>query len=213
MEKIAIFDMDGTVLDSMDAWRSLNVLYAEKLGVPLTDEARSEIYQLSGTQFVRYFQSHFGLEMDIEQIINHAYDAMRVTYTRGVPEKPGAKAYLKRLGERGVKRVIATATPTDLAEIALKTSSLAPYVDLLTTTRMIGIEKYKPEFWLEVASRAGGTAAECTVYEDALYAIEGARKAGMKVIGMEDPTNLCDREAMRSLCEKVIASYDELALD
>ena len=181
MEKIAIFDMDGTVLDSMDAWRSLNVLYAEKLGVPLTDEARSEIYQLSGTQFVRYFQTHFGLEMDIEQIINHAYDAMRVTYTRGVPEKPGAKAYLQRLGERGVKRVIATATPTELAEIALKTS------------------------------RAGGTAAECTVYEDALYAIEGARKAGMKVIGVEDPTNLCDREAMRSLCEKVIASYDELA--
>lgn len=210
MKKIAIFDMDGTVLDSMDAWRSLNLLYAQQLGVPLTDENRREIYQLSGSQFVRYFKERFGVETDLTAVVDAAYAGMHEHYTRGLPEKPGAKAYLKKLGERGVKRVIATATPTDLAQIALEVSGLAPYFDLVTTTRMIGIEKSKPEFWLEVAQRAGGTAADCVVYEDALYAMKGAHSAGMELIGIEDTTNLCDREAMKAICTKVIAHYDEL---
>ena len=210
MKKIAIFDMDGTVLDSMDAWRSLNLLYAQKLGVPLTDENRSEIYQLSGSQFVRYFKEHFGVDTDLREIIRCAYEGMHAQYTRGLPEKPGAKDYLRYLGEQNVKRVLATATPTDLAQIALRTSGLAPYFDLVTTTQMIGMEKSKPEFWLEVARRAGGEAADCVVYEDALYAMEGAHKAGMELVGIEDDTNLCDREAMKAICTRVIAHYDQL---
>ena len=209
-KKIAIFDMDGTVLDSMNQWRSLNLRYAETLGIPLTEENRREIYQLSGSQFVRYFKEKFGVETDIKGIVDNAYTAMREFYTNGLPEKPGAKDYLRRLGEAGVMRVIATATPTDLAEIALETSGLAPYFDLVTTTRMIGIEKYKAEFWHEVAHRAGGEAADCVVYEDAVYAMQGARLAEMDVIGIEDDTNENERETMREICAQVVGHYEEL---
>jgi HAD superfamily hydrolase (TIGR01509 family) len=210
MSQTALFDMDGTVLDSMGCWRELNVAYAQSLHIPITPQLRAELLTLSGTQFVRYFQEHFGVKTDLDDVFARAHAAMLPQYRRGLPEKPGAKAYLERLRVRGVQRVLATATPTELARVALDHSGLTPYFDLVTTTQMIGLEKSDPAFWLAVARRAGASPASCTVYEDVLYAAEGARRAGMDVIAIEDETNARDRDALRALSLRMIASYDEL---
>ena len=101
-------------------------------------------------------------------------------------------------------------TPQELAVRALDRHGLTPYFRFVVGTKEERRGKDDPVFFELTASRLGVTAAECTVFEDALYAMQGAKKAGCRVIGVEDGTNLADREEMIRLCDRVIADYAEL---
>lgn len=208
--KAALFDMDGTVLDSMGYWRSININYLKKQGLVLTEEMKEQVTQMTGSQAVEFFKKHHGLETSFEEMLQDAFVEICKCYTTGLPPKDGAVAYLERLKERGVLRVIATASPTALAKIALEKSGLAPHFDLVTTTESIGIEKFDPAFWESVCEKVGVQTSEATVFEDALYAMEGAKKAGCDIIGITDDTNAADRQAIHAIASRVINSYDEL---
>ena len=208
--KAAIFDMDGTLLDSMGQWRQLNVEFIRQRGIQPTEEEAMELTQLSGVKAVRYFQERFGMDCDYDEICEIACRAMEKVYAEGVPEKPGAAAYLRRLGERGVLRVVATATPARYALIALNRSGITPHCDFLYSTEMIGVEKNDPAFYDRLCADIGVGKADCVMFEDALYAMEGARDAGLGVIGVTDPTNAAYRETMRTVCDRVIDSFDEM---
>lgn len=208
--KAAIFDMDGTLLDSMGQWRQLNVEFIRQRGIQPTEEEAMELTQLSGIKAVRYFQERFGMDCDYDEISAISCRAMEKVYAEGVPEKPGAAAYLRRLGERGVLRVVATATPARYALIALNRSGITPHCDFIYSTEMIGVEKNDPAFFDRLCADIGVGKADCVMFEDALYAMEGARGSGLGVIGVTDPTNAAYRETMRAVCDRVIDSFDEM---
>ena len=197
--KAAIFDMDGTLLD-----------FIRQRGIQPTEEEAMELTQLSGVKAVRYFQERFGMDCDYDEISAISCRAMEKVYAEGVPEKPGAAAYLRRLGERGVLRVVATATPARYALIALNRSGITPHCDFIYSTEMIGVEKNDPAFYDRLCADIGVGKADCVMFEDALYAMEGARDAGLGVIGVTDPTNAAYRETMRTVCDRVIDSFDEM---
>ena len=208
--KAAIFDMDGTLLDSMGQWRQLNVEFIRQRGIQPTEEEAMELTQLSGVKAVRYFQERFGMDCDYDEISAISCRAMEKVYAEGVPEKPGAAAYLRRLGERGVLRVVATATPARYALIALNRSGITPHCDFIYSTEMIGVEKNDPAFYDRLCADIGVGKADCVMFEDALYAMEGAREAGLGVVGVTDPTNAAYRGMMHAVCDRVIDSFDEM---
>lgn len=208
--KAAIFDMDGTLIDSMGAWRALNVSFVRDRGVALTPGEEQALYSMSGTMVVDYVRQRFGLEADFSELLERAKQRMEPVYRAGVPLKPGAGAYLKRLRAQGVKCVVATATPARLALIALNRVSLVTDLDYIFSTDMIGGFKGERAFFDRLCAMIGERNEDCVMFEDALYAMQGARGAGLGVIGVTDPTNASDREAIRAVCDRMIDSYDEL---
>ena len=175
--KAAIFDMDGTLLDSMSEWRKLNGEFVRQCGITPTPQQEADMMSMSGTMVVDYFRDEFGIRSSFDELCVMACKAMEPVYAAGVARKPGAADYLRRLRERGVKGVLATATPARLALVGLN-----------------GVEK-----------------KDCVMFEDSLYAMRGARNAGLLgVVGITDATNTRDIGTIRECCDVVIDSYDEL---
>lgn len=208
--KAAIFDMDGTLLDSMSFWRRLNIEFIKARGVTPTPQQEEDLFNLTGAIAVQYFKENFGIETDFKTLLVSACEAIIPYYTAGVPHKSGALHYLKRLRARGVKCVVATATPAKMALIALNQSGLTPHLDYIFSTEMLGLQKSGTEFYDVLCGMIGEKKEDCVMFEDALYAMQGARKAGLGVIGITDPTNAHDREGIIAVCDRVISSYDEL---
>lgn len=208
--KAAIFDMDGTLLDSMSEWRKLNGSFVRSRGITPTKEQEADLFALSGSMAVAYFERQFGIVSDFETLCGEACRAMEPIYSAGVPPKPGAREYLRRLRERGVKCVIATATPARLALIALNKAGLVRDLDLIYSIDMVGGEKSDAAFYDRLSAMIGVGKEDCVMFEDSLYAMRGARSAGLGVVGITDSTNARDREAIRAVCDRVIDSFDEL---
>lgn len=208
--KVAIFDMDGTLIDSMNEWRKQNIAFVHSRGIALTPKQEKELFSMTGMLVADYVREHFGIDADFDALVCSAVKRMEKVYLAGVPLKPGALAYLRRLRARGVRCVVCTATPSNQALIALNRTGLVPELDAITTTDMLGGSKGDPAFFDRLCAFLGADKAECVMFEDAVYAMRGARAAGLGVVGITDPTNEPDREAMHAVCDRVIASYDEL---
>lgn len=208
--KAAIFDMDGTILDSMSEWRKLNSSFVREYGIELTDAQEKDLLSMSGMMVVDYVREQFGIEAQFSALLDRSSRLMEPAYRTGLPHKPGAAAYLARLRERGVKCVICTATPSRLAMIALNCAGLVPNLDYIFSTDMLTGSKADADFYDRLCALIGEKNEDCVMFEDALYAMNGARSAGLGVIGVTDTTNLRDREAIRAVCDRVIDSFDEL---
>ena len=208
--KAAIFDMDGTLVDSMGEWRKLNTVFIRNLGFTPTPEQEADMYALSGMRVVEYYKEHFGVEAEFDALYKLSAEEMGRIYGDGLPLKPGALEYLQRLRARGVKCVLATATPAKQALVALNRKGLVSRLDYIFSTEMLGGHKGEADFYDRLCEFIGEKPEDCVMFEDGLYAMQGAREAGLGVIGITDSTNERYREQMSEVCDRVIDSYDEL---
>lgn len=209
--KAAIFDMDGTLLDSMGEWRKLNCSFVCEQGIELSPEHEKDMMSMSGMMVVEYIKERFGIDTPFSALLERSSRLMEAPYRKGLLPKDGAIAYLARLRARGVKTVICTATPSRLMMIALNKAGLIPNLDYIYSTDMLEGGKADPEFYDRLCALIGEKKEDCVMFEDALYAMKGARSAGLGVVGVTDETNLRDREAILAICDVVIDSFDELA--
>ena len=208
--KAAIFDMDGTLVDSMSEWRRLNSQFVKNLGFTPTPEQEEDLFSLSGMMAVDYFREQFGVETTFDELCELSAAEMGRIYGEGLPLKPGAFEYLCKLNDRGIKCVLATATPAKQALVALNQKQLVRHLDYIFCTEMIGESKGDVAFYEKLCAIIGEKPEDCVMFEDGVYALRGAKAAGLGAIGITDPTNLRHRQEMREVSDRVIDSYDEL---
>ncbi len=207
----AIFDMDGTLVDSMPYWRHHLACILAENGVDY------------GAEMDRLVNRHGAFDLLMEallpkhpditraEVIDLYQGRMQADYLTRIQPKAGALAYLSFLRERGIACCIATATPRYLYEPMLTRTGLADLVDFSITVAEIGKGKREPDIFLYCAKRYGLTAGDCAVFEDTLSALRTAAQADFYTVGVADPSAVGDEEAIETCCNRYIHSFSELA--
>lgn len=166
--KGAIFDMDGTLLDSMPVWKRLTQNYLKQFDLHITDQDFAACEGFSQPQVADYFLArHPELPLTREQMLDGMDELITSRYETIAKPKPGVIEFLERMRRKGVKMAIATLTARRHAEKALLDRGMMQYFSFMLTIEDVGVPKYEPDIYLEAARRLGLAPAECMVFEDA----------------------------------------------
>ena len=206
-KRFCIFDMDGTLVDSMPIWKSLSRDYLQARGRHPTQAQLDAMGPMTMLEGAAFLMDAFGVEGPPERIIQEMHAVMEAHYRTDIPLKPGVGAYLERLWEEGAKLCVATATAEPLARACLERLEVAGYFDFILSCETVGAGKTKPDVYLEAARRLGAGPAETAVFEDALYAAQTAREAGFYVVGIPEAAYQDDWSALEELADETILDW------
>ncbi|WP_252247628.1 HAD family phosphatase [Clostridium sp. ZS6] len=208
--KAAIFDLDGTLVDSMMIWQKIDIDYLKERGHELPKDLKNDIIHLSFKQTATYFKNRFNIEDSVETILNHWHDMAFKYYSTNVKLKDGVKEFLDKLKSNNIKIGLATSNSNELLEVCLKANNIYDYFDSITTTGETEKGKDSPDVYLLAAKRLDTTPDKCVVFEDILPAIKSAKVAGMKVIAVKDEFSIDSKEDIINASDKYITSFFEL---
>ena len=207
----AIFDMDGTLLDSMPTWRELGPSFLQEAGITATPEQLQMLRTMPDREVVPYLREVCGLPWSQEEAINQIVIRMEAFYSSRVRPKPGLEKFLSILKMEGVWMYVATATHRRLTEKALKTAGIDHYFRGIVTSADAGNHKSESAEIYEMAlRRLQSNKRDTVVFEDALYAIRTAKAAGFRVAGVYDVTQEADQPEIQRHSDYYIRSYEEL---
>lgn len=193
----AIFDMDGTLINSMDYWAIVATEYLKSIGLePPKDTDRD--YLENG---MKSWHKRACPDIPYEEVSRGIYSIMEKYYDNHVSLKEGVLEMLERLKAHGVKMCLATATDRFMVEKVLNQLGILEYFSFILTSEEVGLGKRYPLIY-EKAREALGTDKETTyVFEDALYAINTCNQNGIKVVGVYDKNVFVGEKEIASLCD------------
>ena len=209
MIKAAIFDADGTLLDSMPIWSGVGSGYLRSMGIEAKDDLDERFKEISLYQSALILKEEYGLPMSLEEIgagINKMVDHL---YAESVPLKPGVVELLKGLRHRGVKMCVATASEAYQIRMALERCGVAHYFEDVISCVDVGHGKDEPHIFHECMKLLGSKTEDTFVFEDALYSVKTARNAGIACIGVYDEA-MSYQEELISMVQYYIKDYREL---
>jgi len=205
----AIFDLDGTLLDSMHFWNDLGAEYLRYKGIIPQDNINEVLRTLSLEQSIRYFKEVYLIKGSEEEIKKEIIGLIENQYRFKVPLKPYVKPFLHKLCNNNVKMCIATATDYNLALAAMERLGIAEYFKFIFTCTEAGLGKDNPEFFLKTLERLKTSISETIVFEDSLHAIKSAKAAGFFVSAVYDKSSEEDKEEIISIADIYLNSFED----
>ena len=206
-KQFAIFDMDGTLIDSMVFWKNLASEYLTCKGVrEIPAEILEQIKPMTMSESAALFQTAFGLTGDIENEMNAMMDDH---YRKDIPLKSGVREYLQELRDRGIRMCVASATAEYLMDACLTRLGVRDYFEFLLSCETVGAGKRSPIVYHTSAQRLNVMPQEIAVYEDALYAIQTAKKAEYYVVGIYDDSAADSWQAIEEMADEIIINWEE----
>ena len=206
-KKYAIFDMDGTLIDSMAFWKNLATEYLTSKGIlQIPADILEQIKPMTMSESAALFRREFGLTGDVEAQMN---EMMEDHYRNDIPLKPGVWEYLENLHRQGVRMCVASATAEHLMESCLTRLGVRQYFEFLLSCETVGAGKRSPLVYQEAARRLGAVPGQIAVYEDALYAVQTAKAAGFHVVGVYDDSAADSWQAIEQESDEVILNWEE----
>lgn len=205
----AIFDLDGTILDSMFIWDTIGESYLRSLGIEPKEDLKKTFQTFSLEQAAHYYREYYQVTLSIEEIINGVNDMVARYYTDMVPLKPCVNDFLLELKKQGIRMCIATATERKLAEAALKRCKVRKLFSEIFTCTQAGKSKESPDIYRAAQRHLGTEKKETIVFEDAVHALYTAKADGFVTAAVYD-IHEENQEKMKAISDFYIKDFSEV---
>ncbi len=209
-KKAVIFDMDGTLIDSMWIWKDIDIEYLGSFGISLPEDLQVSIEGMSFTETAEYFLKRFALPRTVSEIEADWNRMAMHRYAHDIPLKAGARRFLDTLKKSGLKLGIATSNSRELAVAALEANGALDLFDSIHTSLEVSRGKPAPDIYLLSAETLGTAPEDCLVFEDVPMGILAAKAAGMQVCGVWDRYSADREDQIREMADFYIRDFDEL---
>ena len=206
MIKGAIFDLDGTLFDSMFIWDTIGEIYLRSIGYEPKENLNETFKTMSLYNAACYYQSEYGVTLSVDEIMDGVNKMVEKYYMHEVLLKKGVAEFLEKLHTMGVKMCIATATDKYLVEAALERCNVDKYFSEIFTCTSVGASKDEPVIYREALNHLGTEKKDTYIFEDAIYAVKTAKKDGFITVGIYDSHEECSEE-VKKLCDCFIDDY------
>lgn len=208
--KAVIFDLDGTLIDSMWLWKSIDIEYLGKYGHEFPLDLQKEIEGMSFTETAQYFKKRFNIPDSIENIMNEWNQMAKMYYATKVTMKKWAIEFLTYLKENGILTGIATSNSKELLDTVMNRFGLDAYFNIVRTSCEVKKGKPHPDIYLKVAEDLGVLPQDCLVFEDVAMGIMAGKNAGMKVCAIYDEFSKNNQEEIKLLADYYINGYEDV---
>lgn len=207
----AIFDLDGTVLDSSWVWDRVDLKFLGDRGFAVPDDYVEAISPLGAERAAVYTIERFGLwDEKPENMVREWFDMAKAEYSEKVVCKPGAKEFIKRLYHQGIKLSVATSSDRELFMTTLRREGILDYFSHIVTVDEVERGKGYPDIYEEAARRMKINPHKCVVFEDIMAGVSGAKLGDFKVVAVYDEKSIHNRLKMEKLADLYIESFLEL---
>ena len=211
MIKGAIFDFDGTLLDSMFIWDTFGEDYLRTLGKEPKENLTETFKTFTLEQAAEYYREHYGVTLSVEEIVDGVNDMVAEIYRTKVTLKDGVRAFLEGLRAQDVKMCVATVTDRAIVEDVLNRLGIRDFFVEILTCAEVGCNKETPHIYLAALEVLGTKKDETVVFEDALHALITAKKDGFKVAAVYDKHELRQTE-MKANGDYYITDYETVKI-
>lgn len=208
--KGAIFDLDGTLIDSMGVWEKIDNEFLEKRNIDIPSDYIEKINSMSFDKVAQYTIERFNLKESEEDIIKEWNEMAIYEYSNNIKLKANVKEYLKKLKENNIKIALSTSSPRILYEPVLKNNHIYEYFDVLTSLEDVKRDKNYPDIYLLAAEKLDLNPQDCVGFEDILVAINTLKKADFKAVGVYDKYSECDIEEIKKISDRFICDFKEI---
>lgn len=205
-----IFDLDGTLVDSMWIWREIDIEYLARFNMTMPEDLQNNIEGMSFYETAVYFKNTFNIPDSLETIMNNWNEMAFEKYEKVVPVKEYVQEFLQNMSELGIKMGIGTSNSRILTESLLKARRIDKYFDAIVTGSEVTKGKPEPEVYLVAADKLGVNPSRCLVFEDLPFGIMAAKRAGMKTCAVEDAYSAHFKAEKIELADYYIESYKEV---
>lgn len=205
----AIFDLDGTLLDSNSVWEKIDVKILEENGIRCSKNFSEKLAAMTYEDAAEEMRK-LGVKEIAGELIRKFNEMAVREYRYNIFLKDYAAEYLTYLKGRGVKIALATASPKILYEPALRNNHVYGYFDAFCTVDDAGKSKDYPDIYLKTASRLNVAPRDCVVFEDVLKGIISAKNAGMYAVGVYDKYSAEDIVTIRIAADRFIMNFSEM---
>ena len=204
--KGAIFDLDGTILDSSRVWKKVDSDFFSEHNMSVPSDYVENISAMNIYDIARYTINRFNFNYTVNELVDKWNDMARIEYEENILIKPYVRDYLLKLKAEGVKLGIATALDDFLFIPCLKRNGIYDLFDDHRSLSTMKNGKDSPDIYLDVAKKLDVMPSECMVFEDIVKACKSAKSAGFYVVGVNDYNN----EHIKEYCNQYIYSFKEL---